>query len=52
MKKRKMIFITSVLYGLMFSSCTLKPLAYQPETIPPFAGPTQLNEKLVASEKI
>ncbi len=52
MKKRKMIFIASALYGLMFSSCTLKPLAYQPETIPPFAGPTQLNEKLLASEKI
>ena len=52
MKKRNLIFIASALYGLLFSSCSLKPLAYQPKTIPPFKGTTQLNEKLLASEKI
>lgn len=52
MKKRKMIFMASALFGLMLSSCSLKPLAYQPETIPSFEGATQLNEKLLASEKI
>ncbi|MFT6802615.1 MAG: sugar lactone lactonase YvrE [Salibacteraceae bacterium] len=52
MKKVKMIFVASVLSVLMFSSCSLKPLAYEPETIPSFEGVTQLNEKLLASEKI
>lgn len=54
MKKVKMIIATSVLFGfgLMFSACSLKPLAYQPEPIPSFEGPTELNEKLLASEKI
>ncbi|MFT5723200.1 MAG: sugar lactone lactonase YvrE [Bacteroidia bacterium] len=52
MKKRKAIFITSALCGLMFSSCALQPLAYQPKEIPSFVGATQLNEKLLSSEKI
>jgi sugar lactone lactonase YvrE len=52
MKKRKMIFMASALFGLMLSSCSLKPLAYQPETIPSFEGATQLNEKLLTSKKI
>jgi sugar lactone lactonase YvrE len=52
MKKLKMIFAISALSGLMFSSCSLKPLAYLPEAIPSFEGATQLNEKLLASEKI
>jgi sugar lactone lactonase YvrE len=52
MKKGKMVFVASVLSGLMFNSCSLKPIAYQPETIPSFEGPTQFNEKLLASEKI
>lgn len=52
MKQLKMIFILSVLSGLLFSSCSLKPLAYQPEPIPSFEGTTVLNEKLLASDKI
>lgn len=52
MKKGKFIFIASALLGLALSSCSLNPLAYQPETIPSFEGVTQLNEKLLASEKI
>ncbi|MFT5820655.1 MAG: sugar lactone lactonase YvrE [Crocinitomix sp.] len=52
MKKRKMIFVASAICGLMFSSCSLQPLAYEPETIPSFEGTTQLNEKLLTSEKI
>jgi hypothetical protein len=52
MKKVKIIFVASALSMLMLSSCALKPLAYQPETIPAFEGAIQLNEKLVSSEKI
>ena len=52
MKKTKVIFIASVLYGLTLSSCSLKPLAYQPEVSPSFEGASKLNEKLLASEKI
>lgn len=52
MKKRKMIFIASALFGAMLNSCSLKPLAYQPEPIPSFNGVTQLNEKLLVSKKI
>lgn len=47
-----MIFVASTLSMLMLNSCALKPLAYQPETIPVFEGTTQLNDKLVSSEKI
>jgi hypothetical protein len=52
MKKGKMIFVTSTLTMLMLSACSLKPLAYHPETTPAFEGTTQLNEKLVSSKKI
>lgn len=52
MKNVKMIFVASTLSMLMFYSCALKPLAYQPETSLAFKGTTQLNEKLVSSEKI
>jgi len=52
MKKFNMIFVVSVLSGLMFSSCALKPLTYSPEKAPPFEGVTQLNEKLLATDKI
>lgn len=47
-----MIFVASTISMLMFYSCALRPLAYQPETTPAFEGTTQLNEKLVGSEKI
>lgn len=52
MKKTKMIFIASVLSGLILSSCALKPLAYQPEASPSFEGAAELNETLLSSEKI
>ena len=52
MKKVKIIFVASALSMLMLSSCALKPLAYQPKAIPAFEGRTQLNEKLVTSDKI
>ena len=52
MKDVKMTFVVLALFGLTLSSCSLKPLAYQPEKIPSFEGATQLNEKLLASEKI
>ncbi|MFT4850744.1 MAG: sugar lactone lactonase YvrE [Sediminicola sp.] len=52
MKKVKLILAASALSMLMLSSCALKPLAYQPEAIPPFEGATQLNDNLVSSEKI
>jgi len=52
MKKVKMIFVPSVLSLLILGSCSLKPLAYQPETIPAFEGTTQLNEKLLSSDKL
>ena len=52
MKKVKMIFIASTLSMLMLNSCSLKPMTYQPEAIPPFEGTTKLNEKLLNSEKI
>jgi sugar lactone lactonase YvrE len=52
MKKVKKIFLASTLSMLMLGSCALKPLAYQPEKIPAFEGTTQLNDKLVSSEKI
>ncbi len=52
MKKQKMIIVASTLTMLMFSACSLKPLAYQPETVLAFEGTTQLNEKLVNSAKI
>ncbi|PQB06879.1 hypothetical protein BST83_06735 [Polaribacter filamentus] len=52
MKTVKMIFVASTLSMLMLSSCALKPLAYQPETTPAFEGTTQLNDKLVSSDKI
>jgi len=52
MKKVKMIFVVSALVGLTLASCSLKPLPYQPETTPAFEGKTQLNEKLLACEKI
>ena len=47
MKKLEMIFVASMLAGLVFSSCSLKPLAYSPEKAPPFEGVTQLNKKLL-----
>ena len=47
-----MIFITLALVGFMFSSCSLQPLAYQPEISPAFENTTQLNEKLLVSEKV
>jgi sugar lactone lactonase YvrE len=52
MKKVKLIFMASALSVLMFNSCALKPLGYQPGVIPAFKGTTQLNEKLASSEKI
>ena len=53
MKKVKIILVVLVaLSMLMLKSCGLKPLAYHPETIPAFEGTTQLNEKLVSSDKI
>ena len=52
MKNLKTILVVSVLSGLVFSACSLKPLAYQPEAIPSFEGVTAVNEKLLASEKI
>lgn len=52
MKNRKMILIASVLIEAVISSCSLQPLAYQPEAIPSFEGATQLNETLLESEKI
>lgn len=52
MKKEKMIFAASTLTMLMFSACSLKPLAYQPEEIPAFEGTTQLNDKLLSGKKI
>lgn len=52
MKKLEMIFVASMLAGLVFSSCSLKPLAYSPEKAPPFEGVTQLNKKLLTTEKI
>jgi len=52
MKKVKMIFIASTLSMLMLNSCSLKPMTYQPEAIPPFEGTTKLNDKLLNSEKI
>lgn len=52
MKKVIMIIVASTIPMLMHNSCALKPLAYQPETIPAFEGTTQLNDKLVNSEKI
>jgi len=52
MKKLKMTIVSSVLTMLIFSSCALQPLAYQPETIPSFEGQTQLNDKLLNSDKI
>lgn len=52
MKKFKVILAASALSGLIFSACSLKPLAFQPETIPAFEGTTRLNDKLVSSEKI
>ena len=52
MKKRKIIFVATALSVLMLVSCSIKPLAYQPETIPAFEGTTQLNEKLLNSDKI
>ena len=50
--KVKTIFVGAALSVLMLSSCALNPLAYEPETIPAFEGVTQLNEKLLNSEKI
>ena len=52
MTNTKIIFTAAVLYGLTLGSCALTPLAYQPEESPSFEGVTQLNEKLLASEKI
>ena len=52
MKKLTMIFVASVLSGLMLSSCELKPQTYSPEKAPPFEGVTQLNEKLLLTNKI
>ena len=52
MKKVKMISAVLILSGLLLSSCAIKPLAYQPKTIPSFEGATQLNDKLATSEKI
>lgn len=56
MKKRTKI-ITLLIAGAItlpvaFKSCTIHPAAWTPETIPAFAGNTQLNEKLLATEKI
>lgn len=47
-----MIFAALTLSSLLFSSCSLQPLAYEPEATPAFEDATQLNEKLLASEKI
>ena len=47
-----MIFIASALSGLMFGSCALKPLTYSPKKAPSIEGVTQLNEKLLAADKI
>ena len=52
MRKVKMIFVVSALVGLTISSCSLKPLAYEPPTIPAFEGTTQLNDKLLNSDEI
>lgn len=52
MIKVKTIFLALTLSGLMYSSCSLKPLSYEPEQPPTFEGAKQLNEKLLASEKI
>ena len=52
MIKVKNIFVISTIYILVFSSCALNPLAYQPEKIPAFEGTTKLNDKLVNSDKI
>ena len=47
-----MIFVASTISMLMLNSCALEPLTYQPETTPAFEGTTELNDKLVRSEKI
>ncbi len=47
-----MIIVASTIAMLMLKSCALKPLAYQPKTTPAFEGTTQLNDKLLSSEKI
>ena len=52
MKKVKMIFVASTISMLMLNSCALEPLTYQPKTTPAFEGTTELNDKLVRSEKI
>ena len=52
MKKVKKILPVSALVGIAISSCSLKPLVFQPDTIPDFEGNTELNDKLLASEKL
>lgn len=37
---------------VLLESCALHPLAWQPETKPPFTGSLSLNEKLSATERI
>jgi len=52
MKKRRTIFVATALSLFILGSCSIKPLAYQPGKIPVFEGTTQLNEKLLNSDKI
>lgn len=52
MNKRNTLFATSILSGLLISSCALQPLSYQPDVSPNFEGATELNEELLNSEKI
>ena len=57
MKKSKIAIVVSLpillVAGMMlFESCGIHPLAWKPETKPPFTGSLSLNEKLSSIEKI
>ena len=52
MKSVNIILAAGILSIVIFNSCTLKPVAYEPKVAPKFEGPTQLNEALTTSEKI
>ncbi|MBP6810639.1 MAG: SMP-30/gluconolactonase/LRE family protein [Saprospiraceae bacterium] len=54
MSKVKLIFliISIVLSILLFHSCAIKPLAWQPQTKPLFEGTTKLNNELTTVTKV
>jgi sugar lactone lactonase YvrE len=52
MKRVKGILSAVLLSSLIFNSCALKPVAYEPKAAPEFEGTTSLNEQLVQSEKL